>query len=95
MGQSDELWESRVMVMTPYRVTKSMMSKAKSEAIFMHCLPAFHDTNTTIGAEIAEKFGVSEMEVEDDVFESAQSRVFQEAENRLHTIKAVMYATLR
>lgn len=95
MGQSDELWESRVKVMTPYRVTKSMMSKAKSEAIFMHCLPAFHDTNTTIGAEIAEKFGVSEMEVEDDVFESAQSRVFQEAENRLHTIKAVMYATLR
>lgn len=61
----------------------------------MHCLPSFHDTQTTIGAEIAEKFGVTEMEVSDEVFESAQSRVFQEAENRMHTIKAMMYATLR
>ena len=71
------------------------MAKANPNAIFMHCLPSFHDTQTTIGSEIAEKFGVTEMEVSDEVFESAQSRVFQEAENRMHTIKAVMYATLR
>jgi len=71
------------------------MAKANPGAIFMHCLPSFHDTQTTIGAEIAEKFGVTEMEVSDEVFESAQSRVFQEAENRMHTIKAMMYATLR
>ena len=71
------------------------MAKANPGAMFMHCLPSFHDTNTTIGAEIAEQFGVTEMEVEDAVFESEQSRVCQEAENRMHTIKAVMYATLR
>ena len=71
------------------------MAKANPGAIFMHCLPSFHDTQTTIGAEIAEKFGVTEMEVSDEVFESAQSGVFQEAENRMHTIKAMMYATLR
>ncbi len=71
------------------------MAKANPNAIFMHCLPSFHDTKTTIGAEIAEKFGVTEMEVTDEVFESDKSRVFQEAENRMHTIKAVMYATLR
>lgn len=70
------------------------MAKAADDAIFMHCLPSFHDTKTTIGADIAEKFGVSEMEVSDEVFESAQSKVFDEAENRMHTIKAVMYATL-
>ena len=71
------------------------MAQAAPDAIFMHCLPSFHDTNTIVGAEVAEKFGVQEMEVEDAVFESGQSRVFQEAENRMHTIKAVMYATLR
>lgn len=71
------------------------MARANADAIFMHCLPSFHDTNTTIGADIAKQFGVREMEVEDAVFESKRSRVFQEAENRMHTIKAVMYATLR
>ena len=71
------------------------MALADPSAIFLHCLPAFHDTNTTIGADIAKKFGVTEMEVEDEVFESRQSKVFDEAENRMHTIKAVMYATLR
>ena len=71
-----------------------MMANTKPEAIFMHCLPSFHDTNTTIGADIAEKFGINEMEVTDEVFESKRSRVFLEAENRMHTIKAVIYATL-
>ncbi|MCQ4882351.1 ornithine carbamoyltransferase subunit F, partial [Alistipes onderdonkii] len=73
----------------PYRVTKEVMAMASPDAIFMHCLPSFHDTKTTIGAEIAEQFGVTEMEVEDAVFESTQSKVFDEAENRMHTIKAV------
>ncbi len=95
MGQPDELWKSRIELLSPYRVTSEIMAKANPGAIFMHCLPSFHDTNTTIGAEIAEKFGVTEMEVSDEVFESKQSRVFQEAENRMHTIKAVMYATLK
>ena len=95
MGQSEELWKSRIALLEPYRVTKEVMAMAKPDAIFMHCLPSFHDTNTTIGAEIAEKFGVHEMEVADEVFESKQSRVFVEAENRMHTIKAVMYATLK
>ena len=76
-------------------MTESVMARANADAIFMHCLPSFHDTNTTIGADIAKQFGVREMEVEDAVFESKRSRVFQEAENRMHTIKAVMYATLR
>ena len=71
------------------------MAMTDSESIFMHCLPSFHDTKTTIGADIAERFGVTEMEVEDAVFESSKSRVFDEAENRMHTIKAVMYATLK
>ena len=95
MGQSEDLWKSRIELLSPYRVTPEVMAKANPGAIFMHCLPSFHDTNTTIGAEIAEKFGVIEMEVSDEVFESKQSRVFQEAENRMHTIKAVMYATLK
>ncbi len=95
MGEPDEVWEPRIKALTPYRVTKEIMAKAEPDAIFLHCLPSFHDTNTTIGADIAEKFGVTEMEVTDEVFESAQSRVFDEAENRMHTIKAVMYATLR
>ncbi|MCZ9309773.1 ornithine carbamoyltransferase [Corynebacterium uberis] len=94
MGEPDELWEKRIKLLEPYRVTADVMAKADKDAIFMHCLPSFHDTKTTIGADIAEKFGVSEMEVADDVFESTQSRVFDEAENRMHTIKAVMYATL-
>lgn len=95
LGQPAELWEDRIALLSPYRVTGEVMAKASPGAIFMHCLPSFHDTNTTIGADIAERFGVTEMEVTDEVFESKQSRVFQEAENRMHTIKAVMYATLR
>ncbi|WP_418762828.1 ornithine carbamoyltransferase [Enteroscipio rubneri] len=95
MGEPDDIWAERIKLLEPYRVTKEVMDMASDDAIFMHCLPSFHDTKTTIGAEIAEKFGVTEMEVEDAVFESTQSKVFDEAENRMHTIKAVMYATLK
>ncbi len=95
MGQPAELWRDRIALLEPYRVTEEVMAQANPGAIFLHCLPSFHDTNTTIGAEIAEQFGVTEMEVEDVVFESDASRVFQQAENRMHTIKAVMYATLK
>ena len=94
MGEPDEVWAERIRLLEPYRVTEAVMSKADPSAIFLHCLPSFHDTNTTIGADIAQRFGVTEMEVEDTVFESKQSKVFDEAENRMHTIKAVMYATL-
>ena len=95
MGEPDEVWTERIKQLEPYRVTKELMAMADPSAIFLHCLPSFHDTNTTTGAEIAAKFGVTEMEVEDEVFESPQSKVFDEAENRMHTIKAVMYATLK
>ena len=95
MGEPDDIWEKRIALLEPYRVTKEVMANAKENAIFLHCLPSFHDTNTTIGADIANKFGVTEMEVADEVFESRQSKVFDEAENRMHTIKAVMYATLK
>ena len=95
MGEPDEVWEERIRLLRPYQVNAAAMANAKPTAIFMHCLPSFHDTKTTIGAEIAEKFGVPEMEVTDEVFESPQSVVFDEAENRMHTIKAVIYATLR
>ena len=84
MGQPADLWRDRIALLEPYRVTEAVMAKANPDAIFMHCLPSFRDTNTTIGAEIAEQFGVTEMEVEDVVFESDASRVFQEAENRMH-----------
>ena len=94
MGEPDEVWGERIKNLEPYRVTKEVMGYAKKDAIFLHCLPSFHDTNTTIGAQKAEQFGITEMEVADDVFESKQSKVFDEAENRMHTIKAVMYATL-
>lgn len=94
MGEPAELWAERIKLLEPYRVTREVMGMAAPDAIFMHCLPSFHDTNTTIGADIDEKFGVKEMEVEDEVFESHQSKVFDEAENRMHSIKAVMYATL-
>ena len=94
MGEPDEVWAERIRLLRPYQVNAAAMANAKPSAIFMHCLPSFHDTNTTIGAEIAEKFSVPEMEVTDEVFESAQSVVFDEAENRMHTIKAVIYATL-
>ena len=94
MGEPDEVWAERIKHLEKFRVTKEVMAMANEGAIFLHCLPAFHDTNTTIGADIAERFGVTEMEVEDEVFESRASKVFDEAENRMHTIKAVMYATL-
>ena len=95
MGEPAELWAERIRLLSPYQVNAAVMAQAKPTAIFMHCLPAFHDTETTIGADIAERFGITEMEVTDEVFESAQSRVFEEAENRMHSIKAIMYATLK
>ena len=94
MGEPDEVWESRINLLKPYQINAAAMANAKPTAIFMHCLPSYHDTNTTIGAQIAEKYGITEMEVTDEVFESKQSVVFDEAENRMHTIKAVIYATL-
>ena len=94
MGEPDEVWETRIKELMPYQVNKEAMANAKPTAIFMHCLPAFHDLGTTVGKEIHEKFGITEMEVTDEVFESKQSVVFDEAENRMHTIKAVMLATL-
>lgn len=94
MGEPDEVWEERIRELSPYQVNKAAMDNADENAIFMHCLPAFHDLKTKIGAQMGERFGISEMEVTDEVFESAQSLVFEEAENRMHTIKAVMYATL-
>ena len=94
MGEPDEVWETRIKLLKPYQVNAAAMQNAAPDAIFMHCLPSFHDTKTTIGAQIAEKFGIPEMEVTDEVFESPQSVVFDEAENRMHTIKAVIYATL-
>ena len=94
MGEPDGVWAERISLLTPYQVNAAAMKNARDTAIFMHCLPSFHDTRTTIGAEIAQKFGISEMEVADEVFEGRQSVVFDEAENRMHTIKAVMYATL-
>lgn len=94
MGEPDEVWEERIRELTPYKVTKEVMAAASKEAIFLHCLPAFHDLKTTIGKEMGERFGSKDMEVTDEVFESAQSKVFDEAENRMHTIKAVMEATL-
>lgn len=94
MGEPDEVWEKRIHDLTPYRVTKEVMQNAGEKAIFLHCLPAFHDLKTTIGKKMGEKYGLTEMEVTDEVFESAQSKVFDEAENRMHTIKAVMAATL-
>lgn len=94
MGEPDEVWEERIRELTPYKVTKEVMENAKKEAIFLHCLPAFHDLKTKIGKEMSGRFGIQDMEVTDEVFESAQSKVFDEAENRMHTIKAVMAATL-
>ena len=94
MGEPDSVWAERIEALTPYQVNKAMMENAGSQCRFMHCLPAFHDLNTVIGSQIHEKFGLTAMEVTDEVFESEQSIVFDEAENRLHTIKAVMAATL-
>lgn len=94
MGEPDEVWEERIKAFTPYKVTKDVMKKAGPNAIFLHCLPSFHDVKTKIGQDIYERFGIADMEVTDEVFESGQSKVFDEAENRMHTIKAVIYATL-
>ena len=89
-----EVWTERIKELSPYQVNKAVMDNAGEQAIFMHCLPAFHDLKTKIGAQMGERFGITEMEVTDEVFESGQSLVFEEAENRMHTIKAVMAATL-
>lgn len=94
MGEPEQVWEERLHDLTPYQVNSHVMELAGKDAVFMHCLPAFHDHNTDIGKEIGEKYGLKELEVTDEVFESAQSIVFDEAENRMHTIKAVMAVTL-
>lgn len=94
MGEPDSVWEERINLLKPYQVNKAAMDNADKDAIFLHCLPSFHDLKTTKGQEINKKFGLPEMEVTNEVFESSRSVVFEEAENRMHTIKAVMYATL-
>lgn len=94
MGEPDSVWAERIKVLLPYQVNANVMAHAKESAIFMHCLPAFHDLETKIGREVYEKFGLDALEVTDEVFESAQSVVFDEAENRMHTIKAVIAATM-
>ncbi|MBR0463257.1 MAG: ornithine carbamoyltransferase, partial [Clostridia bacterium] len=94
MGEPVQVWEERVRLLKPYKVTQALMDAARDDAVFMHCLPAYHDLNTTIGREMGERFGMDSMEVADDVFEGPRSIVFDEAENRMHTIKAVMLATL-
>ena len=94
MGEPAEEWERRIKIWKPHQVRKEIMDMANKEAIFLHCLPAFHDKETKVGKEIFEKYGLDSIEVTDEVFESKQSLVFDEAENRMHTIKAVMYATL-
>ena len=94
MGEPDEVWESRIRALSPYKVTSKIMENAGENAIFLHCLPSFHDLKTKIGKVMGERFHLTDMEVTDEVFESERSRVFQEAENRMHTIKAVILATL-
>ena len=94
MGEPEQIWEERLRDLTPYQVNAKVMALAGKEAVFMHCLPAYHDHQTGIGKEIGEKYGMAELEVTDEVFESPQSIVFDEAENRMHTIKAVMAVTL-
>ncbi|MDY3052109.1 MAG: ornithine carbamoyltransferase [Ndongobacter sp.] len=95
MGEPKELWAERIRLLKPYQVTEQVMSMAGERSIFMHCLPSFHDRNTVVGEQVFEQFGLSELEVCDSVFSGKQSRVFDEAENRMHTIKAVMAATLK
>ena len=94
MGEPDEVWTERINDLKPYQVNAAAFENAKDTAIFMHCLPAFHDLKTTIGKQVYEKFGLSELEVTDEVFEGPRSVVFDEAENRMHSIKAIMKATL-
>ena len=95
MGEPDEVWNERIKLLNAYQVNDNVMENAKDNAIFLHCLPSFHDLNTTIGKDVYEKFGLKEMEVTDKVFNSSKSKVFDQAENRMHTIKAVMYATMK
>jgi len=95
MGEPMELWEGRIKLLKPYQVNMKVINNAKKDVIFLHCLPSFHNIDTSIGKDIYDKFGITEMEVTDEVFESSHSRVFEEAENRLHTIKAVMLETLK
>lgn len=94
MGEPDSVWEKRIKLLKPYQVNSEMMKKTGRSTLFMHCLPAFHDLKTRVGKDINEKFGLTAMEVTDEVFEGPNSVVFDEAENRMHTIKAVMVATL-
>lgn len=94
MGEPDEVWEERIRLLSPYQINAAAMANAKENAVMMHCLPAFHDLKTAIGRDIHEKYGLTEMEVTDEVFEKYADVVFREAENRMHTIKAVMYVTL-
>ena len=94
MGEADSVWEERINMLMPYQVNKELMAKADKDAIFLHCLPSFHNLETKVGMEVYQKFGVNGLEVTEDVFESKQSVVFDEAENRLHTIKAVIYASM-
>jgi len=95
MGEDQSMWEERIKLLSPYRVNMDVVKNAKDSVIFLHCLPSFHNTNTTIGKDVYDKFGIEEMEVTDEVFESSHSKVFEEAENRMHTIKAVMLETLK
>ncbi len=95
MGEPAEIWGERIRLLSPYQVNAQVMGYAKPTAIFMHCLPSYHDTNTEVGASVAAEFGLEELEVTDEVFEGPQSVVFDEAENRMHSIKAIMYATLK
>ena len=94
MGEPDSVWAERIKMLLPYQVNSKLMAKAKEDAIFLHCLPSFHNLETKIGKEVYDKYGLDGLEVTEDVFEGPQSVVFDEAENRLHTIKAVVYATL-
>jgi ornithine carbamoyltransferase len=94
MGEPENVWEERIKVLSPYKVTKAVMDNAGENSIFLHCLPAFHDLKTKIGKEQGEKYNFTDLEVTDEVFESEKSHVFDEAENRMHTIKAVIAATL-
>ena len=94
MGEPNEVWEERIRELSPYQVNSAAMAMAAPDAVFMHCLPSFHDLKTKVGKEMGERFGITAMEVTDEVFESDASIVFEEAENRMHTIKAVMAATL-
>ncbi|MDO5689014.1 MAG: ornithine carbamoyltransferase [Tissierellia bacterium] len=95
MGEPDEIWATRTKLLKPYQVNREVMNGASKDAIFLHCLPSFHNRDTVVGEEIYQKFGIGEMEVSDEVFESPQSKVMDQAENRMHTIKAIMYATLK